>query len=156
MLTVKDFLRFYVATSKSQIDKEKPTADSICTIAEWFFAGFTRVTDTDTNADDRSEVYYVSRFLSLPQSPTSIPETDQLMLPQWIRRTLVLEGVVVNKRRPKHNFTVLDLTRVLLALWTYDDLIFIHERYRIQVTFLIHVYCWTGACINAFVADGLR
>src|ERR1700744_5710609 len=68
MLTVKDFLRFYIATSKSQIDKERPTADSICTIAEWFFAGFTRVTGTDTNADDRSEVYYVGRFLSLTPS----------------------------------------------------------------------------------------
>lgn len=26
-----------------------------------------------------------------------------------------------------------------------DDLIFIHERYRIQFTFIIRVYCWTGA-----------
>lgn len=73
-----------------------------------------------------------------------------------MRRTLTLEGVVANKHRPKHNFTVRDLTRVLLALWTYDDLIFIHERYRVQVTFLIHVYCWTGARINAFFTDGLR
>ncbi|EXJ96194.1 hypothetical protein A1O1_01320 [Capronia coronata CBS 617.96] len=141
LLTVKDFLRFYVATSKSQLDKQKPTADSICTIAEWFFAGFTRTTGTDTNADDRSEVYY---------------RQTQLILLHWIRRTLVLEGVVVNKHRPKHNFTVRDLSRVLLALWTFDDLIFIPERYRIQVTFLIHVYCWTGARINAFFADGLR
>lgn len=73
-----------------------------------------------------------------------------------MRRTLVFEGIVVNKHRPKHNFTVRDLTRVLLALWTYDDLIFIHERYRVQTTFLIHVYCWTGARISAFFTDGLR
>lgn len=75
---------------------------------------------------------------------------------QWVRRTLVLEGIVVNKHRPKHNFTVRDLTRVLLALWTYDDLIFIPERYRVQTMFLIHVYCWTGARISAFFTDGLR
>ena len=41
----------------------------------------------------------------------------------------MLEGLVVNKHRPKHNFTVRDLTRGLLALWTYDDLVFIHERF---------------------------
>jgi hypothetical protein len=68
----------------------------------------------------------------------------------------VLEGLVVNKHRRKHNFTVRDLTRVLLALWTYDDLIFIHERYRVQTTFLIYVYCWTEARISAFFTDGLR
>ena len=44
LVTVKDFLRFYVATSHPQIDKYKPTADAICTVGEWFFAGFTRVT----------------------------------------------------------------------------------------------------------------
>ncbi len=31
----------------------------------------------------------------------------------------------MNKRRPKHNFTDRDLDRVLLTLWTRDDLIFI-------------------------------
>lgn len=59
LVTVKDFLRFYIATSHPQIDKYKPTADAICTVGEWFFAGFTRVTGTDTKAEDRSEVYYV-------------------------------------------------------------------------------------------------
>jgi hypothetical protein len=49
-----------------------------------------------------------------------------------------------------------DLTRVLLALWTRDDLIFIPERYRVQTTFIIHVYCWTGARLSAFFTDGLR
>lgn len=59
LVTVKDFLRFYAATSHPQIDKERPTADAICTVGEWFFAGFTRVTGTETKAEDRSEVYYV-------------------------------------------------------------------------------------------------
>ncbi len=31
----------------------------------------------------------------------------------------------MNKHRPKHNFTDRDLDRVLLTLWTRDDLIFI-------------------------------
>jgi len=34
----QDFLRFYIATSKSQID-DRPSA-----VGKWFFAGFTRVT----------------------------------------------------------------------------------------------------------------
>ena len=59
LATVKDFLRFHAATSKGKI-KEKITCDSLNTFAEWFFAGFSRVTDTPTNEDDRSEVYNVS------------------------------------------------------------------------------------------------
>jgi len=134
LATVKDFIRFYVATSKPQLDKveKRPTADSINIAAEWFFAGFTRVTGTDTDKEERSEVY------------------------NWVRQTLTREGIVLNKHRPKHNFTDRDLGRVLLTLWTRDDLIFITERYRVQTTFIIHVYCWTGARIGAFFTDGLR
>jgi hypothetical protein len=69
---------------------------------------------------------------------------------------LTLEGIVVNKHRPKHNFTQRDRTRLLLTLWTQDDLIYIPERYRVQTTFIIHAYCWTGARIGAFFTDGLR
>ena len=48
LATVKDFLRFHISISRGYID-EKPTVDSVNTYAEWFFAGFTRVTDTETN-----------------------------------------------------------------------------------------------------------
>ena len=40
--------------------RKKITSDSLNTFAEWFFAGFSRVTETQTDADDRSEVYDVS------------------------------------------------------------------------------------------------
>ena len=59
LTTVKDFLRFYIATSRPCLDADKPTVDSINTVAEWFFAGFTRVTGTDTDEGERSEVYNV-------------------------------------------------------------------------------------------------
>jgi hypothetical protein len=59
LATVKDFLRFYAATSKGKI-REKISCDSLNTFAEWFFAGFSRVTDTPINDNDRSEVYNVS------------------------------------------------------------------------------------------------
>ena len=59
LATVKDFIRFYVATSSPKI-ADVPTVDSINTVAEWFFAGFNRVTGTDTDEEERSEVYNVS------------------------------------------------------------------------------------------------
>jgi len=59
LATVKDFLRFQAATSKGKI-QEEVTCDSLNTFAEWFFAGFSRVTDTPTNDDDRREIYDVS------------------------------------------------------------------------------------------------
>ena len=71
LATVKDFIRFYIATSKPQLNKEgkRPTADSINIAAEWFFAGFTRVTGTDTDKEERSEVYNVRlRLLSTSDS----------------------------------------------------------------------------------------
>lgn len=58
LVTVKDFFRFYIATSRPQLT-DVPTADSINTVAEWFFAGFTRITGSDTNEEERSEVYNV-------------------------------------------------------------------------------------------------
>jgi|ERR1700722_7120952 len=48
LATAKDFFRFYIATSCGRI-VAKPTPDSINTIAEWLFAGFTRITSTEIN-----------------------------------------------------------------------------------------------------------
>jgi hypothetical protein len=61
LATVKDLIRFNIATSRPRLDKKKkrPTADSINIAAEWFFAGFTHVTGTDTVEEERSEVYNV-------------------------------------------------------------------------------------------------
>jgi hypothetical protein len=57
--TVKDFIRFSAAASRGKIVK-LPTVDSINAFAEWFFAGFTRVTRTPTIKEDRTEVFNVS------------------------------------------------------------------------------------------------
>lgn len=62
LATVKDFLRFYSATSQPRLDADRPTADSVNIVAEWFFAGFTRVTGTPTDEEERSEVYNVSVY----------------------------------------------------------------------------------------------
>jgi hypothetical protein len=60
LATVKNFFRFYIATSRPLLT-QKPTVDSINTVAQWFFSGFTRVTGTETDAEESSEVYNVSQ-----------------------------------------------------------------------------------------------
>lgn len=55
LATVKGFLRFYITTSQP-LHTKKPTVDSINTVAEWFFARFTQVTETETDAEKRREV----------------------------------------------------------------------------------------------------
>src|SRR5256885_3152725 len=70
LATVEDFLRFQAATSKGKI-REEVTSDSLNTFAEWFFAGFSRVTDTPTNDDDRREIYDVSTSCHLWKAPIS-------------------------------------------------------------------------------------
>jgi hypothetical protein len=68
LATVKDFLCFCAATGKGKI-VTKITCNSLIADAEWFFAGFTRVMDTQTNEDDRSEVYNVNIFHHLWPTP---------------------------------------------------------------------------------------
>jgi len=62
LATIKDFLRFIIATSRGIIDdgQNKVTVDSINTFAEWFFAGFARVTGNRIDEEDRCAVYDVS------------------------------------------------------------------------------------------------
>ncbi len=62
LATITDFLRFVIATSRGIIDDEqkKVTVDSMNTFAEWFFAGFARVTGNRIDEEDRCAVYDVS------------------------------------------------------------------------------------------------
>jgi hypothetical protein len=62
----------------------------------------------------------------------------------------------VHKGKANHLFTQKDLDNIFVALWTSDDLVLVPERYRVQFTFIFLVYCWTGARIGAFFANGLR
>ena len=66
--TIKDFLRFKASISEGRIDEEleRATADSLNAFAEWFFAGFARVTGNPIRKEDRQEVYDVS-----------VPEVEQ-------------------------------------------------------------------------------
>ena len=61
LATNKDFLRFYALGSKGLLDDRAP-ADSTCIFAEWFFAGFQRLTGTAVDENERSDVYGVGVF----------------------------------------------------------------------------------------------
>lgn len=64
---------------------------------------------------------------------------------------------VVNRKRPKHNLILHDLTWVILGIWTKDNnLIYIHEQYWVQFTLLLDLYCWTGARLSTFFTGGLQ
>ena len=64
LATIKDFLRFIIATSRGIVDdgQKKVTVDSTNTFAEWFFAGFARVTGNRIDEEDRCAVYDVSVY----------------------------------------------------------------------------------------------
>jgi hypothetical protein len=61
LATVKDFLRFIIATSRGLIDDgDEVTVDSMTTFSERFFTGFARITGNDIEETDRRAVYDVS------------------------------------------------------------------------------------------------
>ena len=59
LAALKDFLRFQASVMRGKIE-EIPTDESLNSFAEWFFAGFTHVTETVIGKTERSEVYNVS------------------------------------------------------------------------------------------------
>ena len=59
LAVVKDFLRFQASVMRGKI-KQIPTDESLNCFAEWFFGGFTRVTETVISKTKRTEVYNVS------------------------------------------------------------------------------------------------
>ena len=69
---------------------------------------------------------------------------------------LTAEDLVVNTKKPKYNFAAATLTKVLITLWTKNDLVFFPERYGLQYTFILRVYCWNGARLGAFFTEAFR
>lgn len=51
-------------------------------------------------------------------------------------------------------FDVDDLVNVVVSARTKNDYGFFHECMRVQMTFFILVYCFTGAGIGAFLHNG--
>ena len=67
IVVIKDFFRFFATISHRKI-KDRMTADSLNTNAEWVFAGFKRLTGTGIYKEDRREVYDVRLNLPLFKS----------------------------------------------------------------------------------------
>lgn len=145
LATIKDFIRFYIFSSNGMISL-RPTKSSVLNFAERFFAGFTRLTKSTFDTRDTKDVYKVWRSI------TELLFADT-KCEKWILKGLVQEEVIEDIRRAKHMFTHCDLTNILVSLWTDDDPMFIHPRYRVQLTFAILIYCYTGARIGTFIPD---
>lgn len=58
LATVKDLIRYYISSSVGHLSGS-PTVSLVVNFAERFFSGFTRVTGTMFDPEDRSEVYHV-------------------------------------------------------------------------------------------------
>ena len=148
LVTVKDFLRFHAAAGKGMI-VEQTTCDSLNTFAEWFFAGFTRVTDTEINKNDRSEVYDVSIFHHLMARP-------DLILPSGFEKSCLRKASSSISRGQS----------IILPNAMFGACYEPHGRRTIRSLFLSVTgssftifflkYCWTRARLSAFFTGGLR
>ena len=59
----------------------------------------------------------------------------------------------MNKKKPKHLFGEKELVQFTNTFWTVDDERFVHPRNKVQIPFIIAVFCWTGARIGAFFPE---
>lgn len=59
---------------------------------------------------------------------------------------LTVEGVLEDRKKPKHNLDRVVLDRLLHVIW--HDLIVPHERIRIQLHLLLILYVTTGARVG--------
>ena len=67
-----------------------------------------------------------------------------------MRRDLVQEGRLSSKKKDKYLFGEVELVNFSKAFWTVDNECFVHPRNKLQIPFLLLIYCWTGARIGAF------
>ena len=108
------------------------------------FAGFAEVTGNEIPEEDRKEVCKVIKYHSDGDSALNNE------FEQWSRETLTSEGVVMNRKKPKHLFGKTDLDRFNTTFWTADESCFIHPRNKVQIPFAMAVFWWTGTRIGAF------
>ncbi|GKT92451.1 hypothetical protein Ct61P_10301 [Colletotrichum tofieldiae] len=130
MTEVKDFFRFYIASSCGRITENgRPTTESMVSRAEAFYRAFKHETGTETDPQQHTEIY------------------------RWMRRVLTAEGVLEDKKKEKYNLNCIALDRLLHAIWS--DLTVPHERVRIQLHLLFMLYVTTGARIGALFAGNV-
>lgn len=70
---------------------------------------------------------------------------------QWIKKTLTADGVVVDQKKEKLNFTRHDFLRVVSSLWQTDHQTFIPGLLKVVILFALQLYLFTGARVGAFI-----
>lgn len=63
---------------------------------------------------------------------------------------MVQENLVANKKKKKYLFGEQEWAQFYKTFWTLNDDKFVHPRNKVQIPFVISVFCWTGARIGAF------
>ena len=58
--------------------------------------------------------------------------------------------MVSGKIKPKYLFGKKEFIQFTTTFWTTDDATFVHPRNKVQIPFIISVFCWTGARVGAF------
>ncbi|KKY22285.1 hypothetical protein UCRPC4_g03308 [Phaeomoniella chlamydospora] len=125
LVDIKDLLRFWAKSSKPRL-KAVPTYTSAKHFAKCFFSGFKVATGTVVDDDDIEEIHYVR--------PHETPPRMRANSIQWIRQTMIAEGLIVYARKEKYLFTLFDLTNTLGVFW--GTLVTTSYRYRIQFQFI--------------------
>ncbi|KAJ5839490.1 uncharacterized protein N7525_004678 [Penicillium rubens] len=72
-------------------------------------------------------------------------------LPTWIKKTLTADGVVVDQKKEKLNFTRHDFLRTVSSLWQTDHQTFIPGLLKVVILFALQLFLFTGARVGAFV-----
>jgi hypothetical protein len=134
LATIKDFIRFYIFSAHGVISL-RPTKSSVLNFTERFFAGFTRLTKSTFDKNDTQDVYKVCEFAI--EGLSADPDCEK-----WISKSLVEDDIIEDIRRAKLMFTHCDLSNIIVSIWKDDDPIFVHPRYRVQLTFAILIYCY--------------
>ena len=64
-----------------------------------------------------------------------------------------LRGLGCKQEGSKHLFGEKEFTQFTITFWTVDDKIFMHPRNKVQIPFILSVFCWTAARIGAFFPE---
>jgi hypothetical protein len=109
--------------------------------------------------DEADDQYQQNLQEALDQRAMWVPDSDGPALFERLPAlhppdmALLKQGSSTTKKRDKHLFDVDDLVNALFTPWTEDGFIFIHERMRDQMTFLILDYRFTGARRRTYLHD---
>ncbi|CDM34236.1 unnamed protein product [Penicillium roqueforti FM164] len=69
----------------------------------------------------------------------------------WIKNTLTADGIVIDQKKEKLNFTKQDFLITVSSLWQTDHQKFIPGLLKVFVLFALQLYLFTGARVGSFI-----